>query len=121
MPQPERLSAARLKIPSDLGTPGRANSQAKDNLPPAIFEVQHFPVLPGTNVPVRVTARVVDPDGIGSVLLHYRIDPTNTLFDVPMLDNGQGADVVAGDQIYTAEIPGQRAGKLVAFNDVLVL
>lgn len=108
-------AAGQLKVPSNLGTPGRRNSQAKENVGPAIFEISHFPILPPTNSPIVVSARVVDLDGLAAVTLRYRIDPTNTLFDVPMKDDGVGADLVAGDQIYSGEIPGQRSGKLVAF------
>ena len=108
-------AAARLKVPTRLGTPGRVNSQNRDNVGPAIFDVQHFPTLPQTNNPIRVTARVSDPEGVTNVLLRYRIDPTNTLFDVRMTDDGAGADAVAGDHIYTAQIPAQKSGKLVAF------
>jgi hypothetical protein len=53
-------------------------------------------VLPPTNTPVRVSARVLDWDGLASVMLRYRIDPTNLLFDVEMKDDGVGADLVAG-------------------------
>ena len=105
----------RLNIPTALGTPGKRNSQARPNVGPSIVQIEHFPVLPPTNTPVRVSARVTDFDGIGSVMLRYRIDPTNTLFDVEMKDDGQGPDLVAGDQIYSGEIPGQRVNKLVAF------
>lgn len=108
-------AAGRLKIPSNLGTPGRANSRSRSSAPPSITEVQHFPILPPTNTAIRVTARVSDFDGLAAVTLRYRIDPTNTLFDVVMTDDGQGADAVAGDRLFSAFIPGQRAGKLVAF------
>ena len=105
----------RLKIPSNLGTPGRVNSRYQPNVAPSITEVQHFPILPPTNSAIRVTARVSDLDGLASVILRYRIDPTNTLFDVVMTDDGLGADEVAGDRLFSAHIPGQRNGKLVAF------
>ena len=102
-------------MPQALGTAGRPNSRAASNTPPFIAEVSHFPVFPTTNDLIRVTARVTDPDGLASVMLRYRIDPTNTLFDIPMTDSGTGADPVAGDKLYTAEIPAQKKGKLVAF------
>ncbi len=105
----------RLPIPANLGTPGRPNSRRVANPGPSITEVSHFPILPPTNQAIRVTARILDPDGVGAVLLRYRIDPTNTLFTIPMVDDGTGADAVAGDHLYTAEIPGQRKGKMVAF------
>ncbi|MBM3848410.1 MAG: hypothetical protein FJ405_19260, partial [Verrucomicrobia bacterium] len=87
-------AAVTLAIPSNLGSPGRVNSQYRTNTPPSISEVQHFPLLPPTNAPVRVTARVTDREGVAQVTLRYRIDPTNTLFSVPMRDDGQEGDLV---------------------------
>src|SRR5204863_8131802 len=64
---------------------------------------------------IRVLARVEDPDGISSVRVRYRIDPATNLFAVTMTDDGVNGDLVAGDGVYTALIPGQQAGTLVAF------
>ncbi len=105
----------RLNVPANLGTPGAANSQARANTGPAITDVSHRPVLPQAGQAVRVTARVSDPDGVTTVTLKYRIDTEAGPFSVPMVDDGTGADALAGDGIYTGLIPGQASGKLIAF------
>jgi hypothetical protein len=54
------------------GTPGVQNSVFAQNAPPAIRQVQHVPQQPTANVPVLITAKVTDPDGVGSVTLSYQ-------------------------------------------------
>jgi hypothetical protein len=105
----------RLNVPANLGTPGLPNSRLVANAGPAITEVTHSPVLPAVNQAVVVTARANDPDGLGTLTLRYRLDPNATYTTVNMLDNGAGSDVAAGDGIYSATIPGQANGALVAF------
>lgn len=106
-----------LSVPTNLGTPGAPNSQALANAGPSIGDVQHQPILPAARQAVVVTARVLDPDGLSQVVLRYRLDPdTNAVTIVPMLDDGSGGDAVAGDGVYSASIPGQDAGRLVAFH-----
>ena len=100
---------------SRFGTPGARNSKAVANAGPAIYDVTHFPVLPATNEPVVVKARVSDPDGISSLSLRYRFDPSATVQSAAMRDDGTGGDEAAGDGIYSATIPGQAFGVLVAF------
>ncbi|MCX8157071.1 MAG: lamin tail domain-containing protein, partial [Verrucomicrobiae bacterium] len=107
-----------LPVPPNLGTPGLPNSQMAANNGPAIIEVKHTPVMPAANVPVKVTARVHDPDGISSVQLRYRLDPNTVLTTAPMYDDGTNGDAIRGDGIYTAILPGQAAGTLVAFHVV---
>ena len=108
-----------LILPGNLGTPGAPNSRAVSNAPPAIYAVSHTPTLPDGGQPVVVTARVSDPDKISSVVLNYRMDGTPaapyTYLTLPMMDNGSGGDAVAGDGVYSATIPQQAAGTLVAF------
>ncbi|MGC8830599.1 MAG: lamin tail domain-containing protein [Verrucomicrobiia bacterium] len=104
-----------LKTPVNPGTPGLPNSRLVTNAPPAIYEVTHSPVVPAANQDVVVTARVCDPDGIYSINLNYRIDPSTNYYLLPMVDDGTGGDEVAGDGIYSATIPGQPAGRLIAF------
>ena len=104
-----------LPVPSNLGTPGAPNSRAVANAGPAVYEVTHTPALPATNQPVVVTARVHDPDGVRDFILNYRIDPATSYRQVPMTDTGTGGDAVAGDGLFSAAIPGQAAGKIVAF------
>jgi hypothetical protein len=97
------------------GTPGLPNSRALSNAGPAIYEVTHFPPAPAAGKPVLVTTKVSDPDGIAAPILRYRIDPSSTYTSLAMNDAGAGGDGVAGDGVYSATIPGQAAGKVVAF------
>ncbi len=92
----------------DFGTPGARNSRALDNAPPAITEVRHFPPVPLANQPVRVTARVEDPDGLSVLLLRYRLDPDTNFISVPMVPQGAG--------LFGAILPAQPAGRLAAFH-----
>lgn len=109
-------AAGTMTLPTNLGTPGLPNSRSVPNAPPAIYDVSHSPVLPATGQPVLVTARVNDPDGVASLQLRYRIDPSTGFSTIAMQDNGSGGDQVAGDGVFTATIPGQPAGVLVAFH-----
>ncbi len=108
-------AAVSMDLPTNLGTPGARNSRAVPNAPPAIYSVSHYPPVPDANEPVVVTARVHDPDGLTSMQVRYRLDPSATLNTLTMLDNGTGGDAVAGDGLYSATIPGQAANTLLAF------
>src|SRR5262249_29945254 len=78
----------------------------------------HKPPQPVAGQPVIITAKVTDPDGVASVVLEYQlVDPGNYIeitdasyatnwTSLPMNDSGSGADEVAGDDIYTAQLPG---------------
>lgn len=90
-----------------LGTPGAPNSRFRTNAGPAITDVTHSPALPAAGQAVTVVARVQDPDGLASLLLKYRVDPSTNLTLVPMVNNGAG--------LYSATIPGQAGGALAAF------
>lgn len=92
----------------NLGTPGLPNTARTTNAPPAIEDVAHWPPLPAANQQVLVTARVHDPDGLASVLLSYRIDPTTNFVSVSMTNNGAG--------LYSAVMPGQLSGTIAAFH-----
>jgi hypothetical protein len=107
--------AAELPTPANPGTPGASNSRYVSNAPPAITAVSHAPILPAANQPVVVSARVGDPDGIASVLLKYRLDPSSAYSTLTMTDNGTSGDAVAGDGVFSASIPGQASGTMVAF------
>ncbi|MGI9241456.1 MAG: lamin tail domain-containing protein, partial [Verrucomicrobiales bacterium] len=113
----EAVGAA--KLPSNLGSPGLANSRSLPNAPPVISEVAHAPVLPGASESVVVTTTVTDVDGVGSVMLNYRVDVDGgTSATIAMLDDGAAPDEIARDGIYAATIPGQPGGRLVAFHIV---
>lgn len=102
-----------------LPTPGATNSvrSAPTDIPPAIRQVIHTPTTPAPNQAVTITARITDPNGMGTVnLLYQTVDPgayirltdaayTTSWTTVLMRDNGTNGDAVANDSIYTARIP----------------
>jgi hypothetical protein len=107
-----------LPVPRSLGTPGAVNSvttrqiarSGSRNVGPAIDRVRHSPGVPQANEVVTVTARVRDPQGIGSVKLFYRTEtPVGSFTE---LDMAPAAD--AG--VYEASIPGQALGVRVLFH-----
>lgn len=104
-----------MALPVSPGTPGAVNSRYVANAAPAITEVQHSPVLPAANQPFIVTARVHDPDGVSSLQLAYRIDPGAGFTFITMNDSGTAGDAVPKDGIFTATVPAQPAGTMVAF------
>ena len=98
-------------------TPGRINSVYATNAPPQIRQVEHHPQAPSSGQPVRIVAKITDPDGVARVSLDYQVvdpgayiemtDPayaTNWV-TVPMNDAGVDGDEIAGDDIYTATLP----------------
>jgi hypothetical protein len=110
-------AVGRAQLPANLGTPGLQNSRWVENGPPVIREVSHSPVLPAASEPVTVTAAVSDPDGIGQVILNYRVDISGgATGEIMMKDDGLAPDERAGDGTYSATIPGQSTGRLVAFH-----
>jgi hypothetical protein len=114
--QPPRPSHCfELPMPLNLGTPGQQNTAYVSNRGPDILEVKHAPVLPVGNEPIIVTARVIDNDGVSSVTLYYRSEGTTAFTSTPMVDNGSGDDLIAGDGIFTATIPGAASGTMQAF------
>ncbi len=98
-------------------TPGERNFVFAENIPPHIRQVNHTPKQPASSQPVRITAKVTDPDGIGQVELHYQIvEPGSYIAlddseyeteweSIAMLDDGSHGDEIAGDFIYTAIMP----------------
>jgi len=104
-----------MTLPVSPGTPGAVNSRFTVNAPPAITEVSHSPVLPAAGESIVVTARVHDPDGVTALQVFYRPDPSSTYSSLPMTDNGTAGDAVAKDGLFTAAIPGQVSGTMVAF------
>lgn len=106
---------AQLAVPTNLGTPGLANSRAVANAGPAIWEVTHSPVLPRASQAVTVTARVSDPDGIADVRVIGRVDGVGTAVTVLLRDDGAFPDSVAGDGVFSGNISGRSASTQVAF------
>ena len=112
-------------------TPGAANQSYTTAVPPQIRQVNHLPKEPTSGQPVVVTAKVTDPDGVGSVTLQYQVvnpgdyfsrylkfnsngtsnedpryeDPSEWT-DVIMTDDGTGRDALAFDSVFTVTLPG---------------
>jgi len=105
----------RLEVPANLGTPGATNSRSVTNAGPHIDLVMHRPLLPEAGEAFSVYAQVTDSDEVGDVTLSFRIDPSNSVTNIPMNDDGLGADLSPDDGIYSASIPGQSNGARVAF------
>ena len=76
----------------------------------------HQPILPENGQDVLVTTRVQDPDGVNSVVLNYRVDPSLTVVATNMNDSGTGGDELANDGLYSAVIPGKSGGVFVGFH-----
>jgi len=104
-----------LETPLDLGTPGLQNTAFVSNRGPDILEVRHAPVLPAGSEPIVVTALVADNDGVGPVTLYYRSEGSGGFTSTPMVDDASGDDLIAGDGIFTATIPGANGGTMRAF------
>jgi hypothetical protein len=100
-------------------SPGAINTVFATNAPPQIRQVEHNPEQPMGGVPVKITAKVTDPDGVSAVTLEYQIvnpgayiELTDAAYtnaanwiSLPMNDAGANGDSTAGDDTFTAEIP----------------
>ncbi len=98
-------------------TPGGINSVASDAIPPLLRQVDHEPKEPASGVPVAVSIKATDPDGIGAVTLEYQtVDPGDYIplddpryetswTELPMVDDGTGLDAAPADDVFTATIP----------------
>jgi hypothetical protein len=104
-----------MALPRRLGSPGQPNSRLLLRAGPAVYQVTHAPILPAAGQDVVVTARATDPQGVPLIRVRYRIDPAPAYTDVTMVDDGTGADAIMEDGIYSAVIPGQAAGEMVAY------
>ncbi len=107
-------------------TPRATNSVRSAQAPPAIRQVEHTPVVPlplpewaPAGQPVRISARITDPDGMGAVSVAWQlVEPgdyikiTDARYEAPaswtslaMTDDGQGGDLLAGDGTWSALVP----------------
>ena len=100
-------------------TPAAQNTAVyADNIPPHIRQVKHSPEQPKSGAVVTVTAKVTDADGLASVTLLYQlVNPGNYIcitdpaynsswVSATMHDDGLDGDKLAGDDIYTVQLPG---------------
>ncbi len=108
-------AAGAMVLPRNLGTPAAPNSRAVPNAGPAVFDVAHSPVIPKASEAVVVTARISDPDSVGTVNLRWRVDPGTTYTTAVMRDDGTSGDALAADGIFSVRIGGRTSGSLMAF------
>ncbi len=97
-----------LGRPTDLGTPGLANSTGVGNLGPGVTDLRHQPVVPAPGEAVTISARAWDPDGVGGLTVHYSVGG-GAYVQLPMA-------LVPGGGEYSASLPGQAAGTVVRFH-----
>lgn len=113
------MDVGTQSMPKYLGTPGTINSRMVVNSPPVVYNVKHWPVLPQANEDVIITARVQDPSVISTITVKWRIDPGQTTYYTASMNDGGDfryyGDALAKDRIYSARIPRQPAGTMVAF------
>jgi hypothetical protein len=111
-----RLTATRVIDANEVvaympkASPGGPNVFTGVTVGPLISEVTENPTRPTEAQNLPITARVTAQGSpVTGVMLHYRVmyNPETTL---TMLDNGVGADLVAGDGLYTAVIPASASG-----------
>ncbi|MHA3774317.1 DUF7453 family protein [Verrucomicrobiota bacterium sgz303538] len=119
------LEATFTPEPSYLATatPRTANSAARTNVGPLISKTTDTPPRPLGNAsspPIVITAQVVPSlRPISTVQLRYRI-----MFggesSLTMMDDGTGGDAVAGDSIFTAQMPTSSlpAGQMIRWRVV---
>ena len=120
---------------SALPTPTAVNKGLfATNVPPCIRQVKHSPKQPRSGEAVTITAKVTDPDGVGSVTLLYQVvNPGSYIarFDplyaqgwttVPMHDDGLDGDARAQDDIFTVQIPAavQTHRRLVRYQIIVL-
>lgn len=107
-----------VEVPPNLGTPGARNSCFVPEPPPQVDALLHSPAVPRSSNTVTVTARVSCPVPLASVSVLHRLDNdrgNGAWTNAPMHDDGQLGDAVAGDGLYTAELPARRSGRIVQF------
>jgi len=81
---------------------------------PSINDVQWTPYNPAESEVVTITARILDDDGTPAVTLYYAINGGG-FANIAMIDTGVAPDAVAGDDIFTAQVPGQTENDVVDF------
>jgi hypothetical protein len=100
------------------GTPGAANSvkDADNNAAPLILETSHYPIIPRSTDPVTISARLVDELVAGVTgTVYWRVDGAMNFQMLAMADHGLAADSVAGDFVYTAQLPPMPGGTIIEY------
>ncbi len=140
------MQLGNATLDNDLGgswrpafpTPGIQNRTFTTNAPPQMRQVSHAPQSPGSGDPIAISVKATDPDGIGSLTLHYQTNAPgafipaflplsspvlrsspetplapNPAFEQNWIDLPMIAD--AGGEIFTATIPAQAHRTLVRY------
>ncbi len=96
-------------------SPGEPNVAGAE-LGPIIEHVEHSPATPSVSDRIVVTAKLDETHSAESVLLSYRT-MYDSLHTLSMRDDGQLGDLLAGDGIYSAEIPAGLAdsGQMIRY------
>ncbi|MHC4354702.1 MAG: lamin tail domain-containing protein, partial [Planctomycetota bacterium] len=98
------------------GTPGAVNSVAGDDVAPLILDVAHWPIFPGSDDSVTVSAHIMDESTAGiTAVVYFRRDGDASFDFATMFDDGAHGDGDARDGTYGAEIPAQSDGTIVEF------
>ncbi len=114
---------------SNDGTPGVPNPNGSSDVAPLIANVGHYPVVPGPNDSVTVTAEIRDEVPAGVLArLYYRADESeytdsdvyayydaNSYMSVAMYDDGAHGDGASGDGVYGGVIPPHADGQIIEF------
>ncbi|HPD47710.1 MAG TPA: lamin tail domain-containing protein [Anaerohalosphaeraceae bacterium] len=86
------------------------------DIAPMIVDAEHRPAIPRSTDPVTVTARIIDEQAVGlTVSLRYRADGQPVFETAGMTDDGLNGDEIAGDGIFTGQIPPQADDTVVEF------
>lgn len=112
---PRPAHSFELSAPLNIGTPGLQNTAFTPNRGPDILQVRHSPVLPAAGEPIVVTARITDHDGVVAAMIVYQSEGQADQDAASLADDGSGDDLVAGDGIFTATIPGAPGGTMRSF------
>ena len=96
-----------LERPEIFGTPGAPNSTLLANAGPTSENLTHFPVVPASGESVTISVDATDPDDIGSLTLHYRVEG-GAFSTSPMTQ-------VGSSPTWQGTIPGQSTGNVVQF------
>jgi hypothetical protein len=101
-------------------TPAYKNGSVfKDTAPPFVRQVEHTPKQPKSTDVVTITAKVTDADGIETVMLSYQpVAPGEYIarkdaayqalwITLDMRDDGLDGDAVAGDGVYSVQMPDE--------------
>ncbi|HEY2951105.1 MAG TPA: lamin tail domain-containing protein, partial [Verrucomicrobiae bacterium] len=108
-----------LDVPRNLGTPGRPNSRFAPSPAPQVDALAHSPAVPHSTNTVRITARVSSAAPLESVQVFHRLDNEKgdgVWTNAVMRDDGLEGDAIAGDGIYSVELPPRPSGQLVQFH-----